>query len=971
MSIITDNRGSSYRIARFGNIATVNNVTYKAKQYARISNGYFAMKHSGNTSETSWRYQYGSSSNDSVLIKCEIPSTVTNAYFYGFYTNENAQMWIGKVGTKIKWAMGRTEREMDYQSGVHVYGFDSAGYAVYDGARIGNSMRESGYSASRDDIVIGARRNGDEFEYATVDIYEVVLLAYRKSTMASRDEAHLYAASGDGTNPVLFETRKDSTIYGVKSFTAASGGSGSVGGDVTYGVQLHDLKYMTKSGYHDLVALMCEDWEQQASADADPAYTLTGPNSATFKSAFLLKGANPNASTGSVSMPVPSGWIHEGETGGVTPPSRPMTEGYIGELIAGRTPKWKLWVDGVNLGKRVKDVGGTYQFLYNIFMPPNGKQMPCLELFEGYSDAASVNWPPVLQIPNSSITAEFHNSLMCQCTESQLITETIASGQTLNTNAHYRVFNFANSNEVASIKFRLGNLPCWNMTPAEIYALEPQGVNLIFGMACTVEHLIYGGSGYSVVAMAYKQTEQDKGSLSSDISKQLMPLSSSSDTATVNMFKKGLTADGTGEADYGIYITGELETLLYRELVQGNVTARARLSAIRDSQTYGKTISGDTEFPTTDGLVFADHILGYVSASITGKIDTKIDGSASSSSSDKYRSLLMCNSVTYNNVDYTVYPVATGLSSGVTLSSRIANKSYESGGSSYTGDFFAFNFSLLNGSNVLATNTTGFNRLIAVIEVTYKNSSTYNKFVDLMLVTKSGDTKDSIADPTASGEPWPQTYMTHPTTSAQYMPNNSSVPSYCFTAWKLINTNKSGGPSQSFPAESSTKIWVGHYATMKPVWFTNGTYQYTPDQWKVDFGSTRGYILIDETKRELTGNISWLEIDFTSWNSSNQKSAYNVSSSRTITVRGYNGSINANSEPELETLTTITVTSGNTLSGLSCSATNSYQAEIVPGGKVPLGPDGQYPLTGIYGYRLRVLPPSGTTWKGVLAVTFN
>ena len=158
---------------------------------------------------------------------------------------------------------------------------------------------------------------------------------------------------------------------------------------------------------------------------------------------------------------------------------------------------------------------------------------------------------------------------------------------------------------------------------------------------------------------------------------------------------------------------------------------------------------------------------------------------------------------------------------------------------------------------------------------------------------------------------------------------------------------------------------------MKPVWFTNGTYQYTPDQWKVDFGSTRGYILIDETKRELTGNISWLEIDFTSWNSSNQKSAYNVSSSRTITVRGYNGSINANSEPELETLTTITVTSGNTLSGLSCSATNSYQAEIVPGGKVPLGPDGQYPLTGIYGYRLRVLPPSGTTWKGVLAVTFN
>lgn len=969
MSIITDNRGTSYRIARFGNIATVNNVTYKAKQYVRISKGYFEMKHSGNVSETSWRYQYGSSSNDSVLIKCEIPSTVTNAYFYGFYTSNNAQMWIGKVNNKIRWAMGQTTREVDYQPGVHVYGFDSAGYAVYDGARVGNSMRESGYSGSKDGIIIGARRDGDGFNYATVDIYEVVLLAYRRSSSSYRDEAHLYAASGDDTNPVLFETRKDSAIYGVKSFTKASDGSGSVGPDVTYGIQLHDLKYMTKSGYHDLVALMCEDWEQQALAGADPAYTLTGQNGGMFRSAFLLKGTNPNASTGTVNMPVPSGWIHEDETGGVTPPSRPMTEGYVGELIAGRTPKWKLWVDGINVGKRVKEVGGSYQFLYNIFMPPNGKQMPCLELFEGYTDDASANWPPVLQIPESSIAVEFHNSLMCQCTTTQLITETIVSGQTLNTNAQYRIFNYANSNAVSSIKFRLGNLACWNMTPAEIYALEPQSVNLIFGMACTVEHLIYGGSGYDVVAMAYKQTEQDKGSLDPLISRQLMPLSSESDTATINMFKKGLTADGSAEADYGIYITGELETLLYRELIQGNVTARARLSAIRDSQTYGKAVSGTTVFPTTSGLVFADHILGYVSATLTGKIDTKIDGSASSSSADKYRSLLMYNSVTYNNTEYTIYPVATGLSSGVTMSTRIANKSYESGGSSYTGDFFAFNFSLLNGSNVLATNTTGFDRLIAVIEVTYKNSSTYNKFVDFMLVTKSGDTKDSIADPTASGEPWPQTYMTHPSTLVQYMSSNINVPIYCFTAWKLINTNKSGGPSQSFPAESSVKIWIGHNSTMKPVWYTNGIYQYTPDQWKVDFGSLRGYILIDETNRELKGNGAWLEIDFTSWNSSNQKSAYNVSSSRTITVRGYNGSVTS-SVPQFDTLTTITVTSGSTLSGLSCSATGGYQAEIVPGGKVPLDPNGQYPLTGIYGYRLRVLPPTGTTWKSVLAVTF-
>ena len=140
-------------------------------------------------------------------------------------------------------------------------------------------------------------------------------------------------------------------------------------------------------------------------------------------------------------MPVPSEWKHEGETGGATPPSRPMTENYLGELIAGRMPKWKLWVDGINLGKRVKDVGGSYQFLYNIFMPPNGKQMPCLELFEGYSTAASANWPPVLQIPNSTLTIEFHNSLMCQCTSQQLIAE--YASQSISTNEQNRIFRFA------------------------------------------------------------------------------------------------------------------------------------------------------------------------------------------------------------------------------------------------------------------------------------------------------------------------------------------------------------------------------------------------------------------------------------------------------------------------------------------------------------------------------------------------
>lgn len=566
MSIITDNRGTSYRIARFGNIATVNNVTYKAKQYVRISKGYFEMKHAGNVSETSWRYQYGSSSNDSVLIKCEIPSTVTNAYFYGFYTNANAQMWIGKVDNKIRWAMGQTTREVDYQPGVHVYGFDSAGYAVYDGTRVGNSMREGGYSGSRDNIVIGARRDGDEFSYATVDIYEVVLLAYRRSSSLYRDEAHLYAASGDDTNPVLFETRKDSAIYGVKSFTKANDGSGSVGPDVTYGIQLHDLKYMTKSGYHDLVALVCEDWPEQAKTGSDTVYTLTKTaDSSTFKSAFLLKDNNFN-------MPIPSGWTHEGTV------SRPNTDGLMGALISGRTPKWHLWADNMNVGKYAAEVNNVWEYKYNI-LKPRGYSREAVELaaFENYEHSTTANNPPFFDLGNA-ITIEYHNGIAYKCAASNKVGLYCDSTITKTESDDMRVFTKEQSTMASEAHMALGNLVDWHKTAAQQKSDSSSTAKyyMFFGISGTIKRN-YGNGATRIVAAVWQQTAAS----GSSVSLGLLPLSSDTPAAEITKFKTGKVNDAW--YDWG---AGDKMSVCGTERDQDQIYYEI-------SQTTGNTIVGE------------------------------------------------------------------------------------------------------------------------------------------------------------------------------------------------------------------------------------------------------------------------------------------------------------------------------------------------------------------------------------------
>ena len=187
---------------------------------------------------------------------------------------------------------------------MHNIGFTSDYYAYFDGKTGSKLTPSAGANGPRGVMPIGGwYKNGSYESVTSIDIYDVVIDAFWVTSQ--RGTAHFYAASGiNDTTACIFQTRIDSRSAAVSN---QSGGSSSVGGDVTYGVQLHDLKYITSSGYRDLIALMCEDWPEQASADADPAYTLTNSSeSKEFKSAFMLKGNNPNTHT-STNMPIPTG----------------------------------------------------------------------------------------------------------------------------------------------------------------------------------------------------------------------------------------------------------------------------------------------------------------------------------------------------------------------------------------------------------------------------------------------------------------------------------------------------------------------------------------------------------------------------------------------------------------------------------------------------------------------------------------
>lgn len=939
MSILTDENNNA-KIVRPGQFGTY---SYKAQKYIRLNKSYVNLGYTktvSGTTSTYWQYKYDTTSCDMVIIRCEIPEGASG-YIMGFRGSSSSNEFsISIVNGVITYKIGSNTTTHAWEAGVHNIGFTSDYYAYFDGKTGSKLTPSAGANGPRGVMPIGGwYKNGSYESVTSIDIYDVVIDAFWVTSQ--RGTAHFYAASGiDNTTACIFQTRIDSRSAAVSN---QSGGSSSVGGDVTYGVQLHDLKYMTSSGYRDLVALMCEDWPEQASADADPAYTLTNSSeSKEFKSAFMLKGNDPNTHT-STNMPIPTGWSHES-----TSPSRPKTQATIlGDLIYGRTPKWKLWAADINVGKRVKELNGQLQYVYNIFMPFNGQQKPNLEQFEGYSNAADKNNVPGFDLASGTYEIEYHNGVPCKCGTEQRI-DLYNTGLTLRDD--FMVFKHEMNAVSGKVKAKLGNLVNWHLTPAEIFNVEGEN-GIVTGMSCSIEHILYNqGEPYSVpVAQAYVQTSQAKGDVPSTISAELMPLSKSSDAATKNLFQKGKLSDGVTDAYMDASLTGRNETILYRELESstGNiVNAKAQLAAIN----YTSTLQAP---PTSAQIIRTEYVLPVAVAPIHGNLDTKVYYN----NATNYRCVIMNGGIVpVGNTNYYVYPVETNQSNGVKTAWGVADSTPASNKG------FALVFAFITTawtSECQRVDATNLGTFYIAIETLSINSGTYTKgrYAAQLGLYQTSDSNPATGSLTAISE----TILPNGNRLLTLYQEQSDAQKYVMRYWFPKSEISAVFNGNTFIPNTTVKVWIKHSTDTKPLIKYNAEYHSTSDSWRVNYlsGSKVTYLFFDNSvSTELLSRTAMMKIVFSSWKLTNN--VYTAEPINTTTDQkrlkvtvtdGWGDSANIICEA---------IFTGGPSSFTKQSGTSGWDFALSMGGDVSIDPNtGYVPQVAYSSYELTIIPTYG------------
>ena len=495
----------SVSIVRFGLIP---GTSFYARQYARLTNKYFQL------------LQYesnGADYHDTVMVLADIPQDA-EGYFYGVSDPDHTvwEMSIHKQGSKVYWKIGSVEEDHDWEPGVHCYGFVE-GKPLYDGQWLGITACTTFVVNLRP--FVGARNNagglaeGDVI--TSIDIYQVLLRAHQTSESTTGTLMTYYPVTDGTTGTVakLFETR---TLNGNLPLDSISGPtqqgvipSSTPGEQVTYGVQLDDLREITGSGYRDLMAIIADDggvdtevgWLEAAGSTPNVGYEADTPYQAKSKDfAFCLSG------------------VHIVDTTGTSKGSYAK-----GDLIRGRRPRWSIWNDSVRHGFHVvQDSAGGEHLKFNLFKEyvKEGSNMVLhsddkvrLEWFDGYStanvrmgyaaDEAAFHAPDFGV--GDTVRPEFHNGVGCRCDTGSTDGTWIMGGGTGGERLYFydlymRDFGFV----------KLGNLPFWWMSEAEQQTLNGQSGGhpfkfQVFGGMVTVND----AAQYTLVSMSRCTTQRN------------------------------------------------------------------------------------------------------------------------------------------------------------------------------------------------------------------------------------------------------------------------------------------------------------------------------------------------------------------------------------------------------------------------------------------------------------------------------
>lgn len=375
------------------------------------------IKHNSSTTHTIYSYihlvnsgfkmSYSCRYNGTMVVRATIP-TGASGYLCGRHCTATSSnnMYIKVANGTVTWNLKGTDiATHTLEEGVHDYGF-VGGYAVYDNVRIDSQETPPSGIANAPFMVFGgaavyeAASNPSYSYMSEVYIHRVDFDSYSSGNPSASEDPDLCRFYPTGTNKMY-----NALKLNYQQITATNGTSGSTditgATNVTYGVQLDDLKYIFSSRYRDLMACVCEDKGQpdsrsdQGALTEDP-YQITY-DGITHNFAFYLSGTK--------------------YPGGTTPSGG----GTRGDLMRGRTPKWDIWNDCVAFGFHVRNESGL-KLKFNIFKNANGDDGPIrLEWFDGYNEDPQAIHPPKLVMNSTNAIIIFHNGENYRCAEGDIM----------------------------------------------------------------------------------------------------------------------------------------------------------------------------------------------------------------------------------------------------------------------------------------------------------------------------------------------------------------------------------------------------------------------------------------------------------------------------------------------------------------------------------------------------------------------
>ena len=439
----------------------------------------FATKYYLELNNYSFQLDFYSRAGETVIIRAMIDPDA-EGFIYGFYDG-NSVRYIRAYDGKLQWFEKNNssgdattpilEREIDGK--IHNFGYQ--GYddngtlkckPYYDKENITVGASTVSYTTAK---ALLFKQNGQSNVLHSTNtwairLYEVAACSFPDSADTAQYQFHYYAAMSNDSTPVkcLMETRHELTKV---TATAGSSVTGVTNrqeiGDFPskgYGVQLHDLKDITGSGFNDLLAILCEDDGVDGAAgwvgvsgktnSAEAAYKLTKSGESDREFGIYLGSSSSH-------MPIPSGW------------SIPSARSYdIGELIKGRKLKWNIWCDSLKWGKYgTGNTGQLTTMKFNIFRNNDATINTNfnLERFHGWNTGSS--HAPHMHL-DGEIRMEYHNGYNCTLTVDNRICGYMNSGYEYNGGDENFVFPFTQeAGGLGTVK--LGNLPLWNYSEAE------------------------------------------------------------------------------------------------------------------------------------------------------------------------------------------------------------------------------------------------------------------------------------------------------------------------------------------------------------------------------------------------------------------------------------------------------------------------------------------------------------------------